>query len=40
LYRAAITGLYAAGREVQDSGTFGYLETIMSGKDLAAFLER
>lgn len=36
LYRAAITGLYAAGREVYDSGTFGYLETIMSGKDLAA----
>ena len=40
LYRAAITGLYAAGREVQDSGTFGYLETIMSGSDLAGFLER
>jgi 2-methylisocitrate lyase-like PEP mutase family enzyme len=40
LYRAAITGLYAAGREVRDSGTFGYLETIMSGKDLAEFLER
>lgn len=40
LYRAAITGLYAAGREVKDSGTFGYLETIMSGKDLEGFLER
>ena len=40
LYRAAITGLYAAGREVRDSGTFGYLETIMSGQDLAGFLER
>jgi 2-methylisocitrate lyase-like PEP mutase family enzyme len=39
LYRAAITGLYAAGREVQDSGTFGYLESIMSGGDLAGFLE-
>jgi len=38
LYRAAITGLYAAGREVKDSGTFGYLETIMGGKDLADFL--
>src|SRR5262249_55693564 len=35
LYRAAVTGLYAAAREVKDSGTFGYLETIMSGKDLA-----
>ena len=39
LYRAAITGLYAAGREVQDSGSFGYLETIMSGSDLAGFLQ-
>ena len=40
LYRAAVTGLYAAAREVKESGTFGYLETIMSGKDLAGFLER
>jgi len=39
LYRAAITGLYAAAREVKESGTFGYLETIMSGKDLAGFIE-
>src|SRR5579864_1086257 len=39
LYRAAVTGLYAAGREVKESGTFGYLETIMSGKDLAGFLK-
>jgi 2-methylisocitrate lyase-like PEP mutase family enzyme len=39
LYRAAITGLYAAAREVRESGTFGYLETIMSGGDLAGFLE-
>jgi 2-methylisocitrate lyase-like PEP mutase family enzyme len=40
LYRAAMTGLYAAAREVKESGTFGYLETIMSGKDLAGFLGR
>ncbi|HLY52223.1 MAG TPA: isocitrate lyase/phosphoenolpyruvate mutase family protein [Steroidobacteraceae bacterium] len=40
LYRAAMTGLYAAGREVKELGTFGYLETIMSGKDLAGFLGR
>ena len=39
LHRAAITGLYAAAREVQESGTFSYLETIMSGQDLARFLE-
>ena len=40
LYRAAMTGLYAAAREVQQSGTFGYLETIMSGGDLEGFLKR
>jgi 2-methylisocitrate lyase-like PEP mutase family enzyme len=40
LYRAAVTGLYAAAREVRDCGTFGYLETIMSGKDLAGFIRR
>jgi len=40
LYRAAMTGLYAAAHEVRESGTFGYLETIMSGADLAGFLER
>jgi len=40
LYRAAMSGLYAAAREVRESGTFGYLETIMSGADLAGFLER
>jgi 2-methylisocitrate lyase-like PEP mutase family enzyme len=38
LYRAAITGLHAAAREVQESGTFGYLETIMGGGDLERFL--
>lgn len=40
LYRAAISGLYAAGREVKDSGTFTYVESIMSGKDLAGFIGR
>jgi 2-methylisocitrate lyase-like PEP mutase family enzyme len=38
LYRAAVTGLYAAAREVKESGTFTYLDSIMSGKDLAGFL--
>jgi 2-methylisocitrate lyase-like PEP mutase family enzyme len=38
LYRAAVTGLYAAAREVKESGTFNYLDSIMSGKDLAGFL--
>jgi 2-methylisocitrate lyase-like PEP mutase family enzyme len=38
LYRAAITGLHAAAREVQESGTFGYLDAIMSGAQLERFL--
>jgi 2-methylisocitrate lyase-like PEP mutase family enzyme len=40
LYRAAITGLYAAAREVRESGTFTYLESIMSGADLGRFLKQ
>ena len=27
-------GLLAAGREVRESGTFGYMDTIMRGADL------
>jgi 2-methylisocitrate lyase-like PEP mutase family enzyme len=38
LYRAAITGLRAAACEVQESGTFGYLDAIMSGGELERFL--
>jgi 2-methylisocitrate lyase-like PEP mutase family enzyme len=38
LYRAAITGLRAAAREVHESGTFGYLDAIMSGGELERFL--
>jgi 2-methylisocitrate lyase-like PEP mutase family enzyme len=40
LYRAAMTGLLAAGREVRDAGTFGYLDTLMKGDELAAYLTR
>jgi len=39
LYRAAITGLHAAARQVQQSGTFSYLDGIMSGAELDAFLK-
>jgi 2-methylisocitrate lyase-like PEP mutase family enzyme len=38
LYRAAMTGLLAAGREVQQSGTFGYMDTIMRGAELGRYL--
>jgi 2-methylisocitrate lyase-like PEP mutase family enzyme len=38
LYRAAMTGLLAAGREVKESGTFGYMDTIMRGAELGKYL--
>lgn len=38
LYRAAMTGLLAAGKEVKESGTFGYLDTIMRGAELGKYL--
>ncbi len=39
LYRAAMTGLLGAAREVKDKGTFGYLERSISTPELNAFLE-
>ena len=38
IYRAAMTGVAAAGREVRDRGTFGYLESIMAGAELGRYL--
>ena len=38
LHRAAMTGLLTAAREVRDSGTFNYLETLMSGGQLGKYL--
>jgi 2-methylisocitrate lyase-like PEP mutase family enzyme len=38
LYRAAMTGLVEAAREVKDAGTFGYLERTMTTPDLNGFL--
>lgn len=40
LYRAALTGLADAAREVQERGSFGYLDRIMSGGDFARHLAR
>lgn len=40
LYRAAMTGLLAAGQEVSKTGTFGYVETLMSGAELDKYLQR
>jgi 2-methylisocitrate lyase-like PEP mutase family enzyme len=39
LYRAAMTGLADAAREVKDKGTFGYLERSLSTAELNAFME-
>src|SRR5437868_734229 len=39
LYRAAMTGLVEAAREVKDKGTFGYLDRSIPSPDLAAFME-
>ncbi|HVY16408.1 MAG TPA: isocitrate lyase/phosphoenolpyruvate mutase family protein [Rhodopila sp.] len=38
LYRAAMTGLLAAAREVAGQGTFGYLDTTMATPELNAFM--
>jgi 2-methylisocitrate lyase-like PEP mutase family enzyme len=38
LYRAAMSGLVAAAREVQDKGTFGYLDQGLATADLNAFM--
>jgi 2-methylisocitrate lyase-like PEP mutase family enzyme len=39
LYRAAMTGLLEAAREVHDKGTFGYLDRSISTPDLNAFMK-
>jgi len=38
LYRAAMTGLVEAAREVKDKGSFGYLERTMTTPDLNGFM--
>jgi 2-methylisocitrate lyase-like PEP mutase family enzyme len=38
LYRAAITGLIDAAREVREHGSFGYLEHTIVTPDLNAYL--
>jgi 2-methylisocitrate lyase-like PEP mutase family enzyme len=38
LYRAAMTGLIAAAREVREQGTFGYLDGILATPDLNKLL--
>jgi 2-methylisocitrate lyase-like PEP mutase family enzyme len=40
LYRAAITGLVKAAREVQEAGTFSYVEEILGGEQLGGYLRQ
>lgn len=39
LYRAAMTGLVEAAREVRSQGTFGYLDRLLSTPDLNKFMQ-
>jgi 2-methylisocitrate lyase-like PEP mutase family enzyme len=39
LYRAAVTGLVDAAREVKDKGTFGYLDRSVTTPELNAFMQ-
>src|SRR5881628_3019129 len=39
LYRAAMSGLLGAAREVKDKGTFGYLDRAVSTPDLSGFMQ-
>ncbi len=39
LFRAAMTGLVNAGREVREHGTFGYLDTALSTAEVNAFMQ-
>jgi hypothetical protein len=38
LYRAAMTGLLRAAKEVREHGTFGYIDTSLATPDMNAFL--
>lgn len=40
LYRAAMTGLEAAAREVRETGTFGYLDSALSTPDINKYFQR
>jgi len=39
LYRAAMSGLVDAAREIRESGTFGYLDDTMSSGDFAKYIQ-
>jgi 2-methylisocitrate lyase-like PEP mutase family enzyme len=39
LWKASMTGMLAAVREIQEEGTFAYVETSVSARELAAYLK-
>jgi len=39
LYRAALSGLISAAKEVRDAGTFGYVETSLASGELNAVMK-
>lgn len=38
LYKAAVTGLVTAAREIREKGTFGYVDGLVSSRELSAFM--
>jgi 2-methylisocitrate lyase-like PEP mutase family enzyme len=40
LYKAAVTGLVAAAREIRDKGTFGYVDGAIASKELSEYMRR
>jgi 2-methylisocitrate lyase-like PEP mutase family enzyme len=40
LYKAAVTGLVAAAREIREKGTFGYVEGAIASKELSGYMRR
>jgi 2-methylisocitrate lyase-like PEP mutase family enzyme len=38
LYKAAITGLVAAAREIREKGSFGYVNTAISSRELSGYM--
>jgi 2-methylisocitrate lyase-like PEP mutase family enzyme len=40
LYKAAVTGLVAAAREIREQGTFGYVDGAIASKELSGYMRR
>jgi len=38
LYKAAITGLVSAAREIREKGTFGYVDSAIASKELSGYM--